>query len=411
MNRVRSDAHATTHRLRVTAAAALIASVALAGCSQGANSINITAHDDVELGDAVMAAYLSPQTFEWSEFNDTGYVVLIDSDGEARSIETSGMDTNQMVWDENGLHFSDTEHDYLLDKSGLHATKSPKTNLQMSMHTIGTSAVSVYNEGKYAKDSYRMTVVEHDGKRSSSEPAEGMLTGFAQCGEAIYATGMATGPQLKDYRSSIDRSQGQKVLARLWPGPQEIIAGADTNPEDFEYFDDAPCVDDTIYYLTTAQFGKRDADGVRPTRAVLVKWSVSTGKRTERILRDTNGDLFPSDKLEFASYDARAIRSGAIVWTDGSGKVFETELANGTTRGHSTVANVPDNSDAIYTLQTESSLYAVEVPYGPQDQIIITRHSLEGGTTEELLRTNDKFTTDTGAVLRDVALSPALLGQ
>lgn len=387
----------------------------LAGCSGSVVLDRASVPEsDVALGDAVLAMYLSPQSYSFANGYDTGYVVLVDADGTVRTLVTGGMDTGLLHWSEDGLFFADPERDYLLTADGLTTTASPKTNAQVSLHRVGTRHVAVYNDGFTEQGGYRTELVVHEGGRSELAPHEGMPWTVARCGDQLVGIQEATGPLEREYPPDGDGIR-PRLLVRLWPGTPDVLARVPaTHDEPLDGAPDAPCLDGVVHVLTYRPYGEPDADGVRARRHVVLAWDTVSGDLDHHELVDEAGEplALDGDATSFAQYGADSLVDGELRWFGPDGVVRGTDLATGRTRELvATTSRVDDTNSAVAVL-SERDAFVLDVPDDDLAQdMVLTRYPLDGDEPAEVLRVagvNAERTVH--LVLRGIAIAPHVRG-
>ncbi len=310
----------------------------LAGCGGTASlQEREVSRDEVRLGDAVFAAFLSPQSVSFSR-GTTGYLLLVDKDGEFRTLRTEPMDNGQPVWTSDGLFFADSSHDFLLDDEGLSVVQSPKPDYQNALLEVGGSVVGVYNHGFVGDSGYRDVVVAYSEGASTTTAVEGDYGIVADCDGELVGWSEVPGtlaeseglPELDD-ESSTTRS----VLSRLWPTDQEVLGVHDAEGSAGTAVVEAPCLDGVVHVLGSRTVGEQDSTGAYAMAPVLLSWSTVTGERVSHDLVDGMGEVLPLtvDHLSQAQYGSASVEAGALRWLAPDGVVYSTELATGVTRG------------------------------------------------------------------------------
>lgn len=288
--------------------------------------------DELQLGDTVVALALSPRA-DGVAADQSGYVVLVQPDGSIEVIETSGMENAQLDWTADGLIFADTQYDYFLADS-LTRIPSPKTNFQEGLFGMRSSdgqptIVGVYNQGQ-GEDQFEYvneTVVSTADSADHSE-IEGAYFLVGRCDDRVAGVGQTSGEYLQGEYRSDDWFERTHMLAWLTgtDDGQEDVVSVKVGPVSGIAADDAPCVDNTLFYL--AEF--TDAGG-GPDLA-LHAWNLDSGERQELPIRDESGlALNDQEALPYSQYGSSSIRNGNLEWMDGVGRVWQTSLESGVT--------------------------------------------------------------------------------
>ena len=173
--------------------ASLLCSVA--GCTSRPDW-RVMSNDSARLlTDTVFAAYVSRQS---SDGHMSGYVLLVGRDGAVSAVKTSGMDNAALVWDNQGLYFSDTSRDYLLTETGMRTWDSPKTDFQTAAYANPDGGwVSIYNLGFGAPGDemgYVEQVVVTSANGAVRYDVPGFITATAQCGSQVFSLAEVVSP-------------------------------------------------------------------------------------------------------------------------------------------------------------------------------------------------------------------------
>lgn len=399
---------------------AIVMVVSLAACTQIREMVSnweMLDEGTAKLNDdVVMAMYLSPQTFEWGA---PGYVLLIDKGGQVSAIRTSGMDVADMVWDENGLFFSDTERDYRLDKSGLTTWDSPKTNLQIAMYSQpnGDSYVGVYNLGFGGTDSpfsYIEQVVHTSNDGAVRYDAPGYSTLTAQCGDEVFSVHEIGEPYLERAQVMGAKPRGAPppywpdMLSKIYPSPQ-------TWPDAIRATDSVGMIAYGYAFRATCR-GTRiisvNGGGVYHSPHVVV-WPTVGGSPEFQLIRGPQGEVLKlEDDVAMAATSADWSRiDGELIWFGGDGIVRATDVITGFTvelwDSGTDMRRLPFNKVAfqdsdVYVLSTvgENS----STPF-----VKLRVHDLESGTTREILTMKlDVGKVGSTLVARDMEIRPGL---
>lgn len=355
------------------------------------------------LGEAIMSIYLSTDSSSWDD-HAAGYVLLVDRDGTYRTVRTKGMDAASMVWDRAGLHFSDTANDYRLDRDGLRTIPSAKTNYQWGMLPVGDSVVGVYNRGVESPGSYTTEIVVTHGNQSAKSLVEGNFGALASCGEELFGIAEATGQYRTGHQDPGGR--GEWLLAKIWPGDQEIVGSSDRQLNTGWNFSGAPCVDGVIYHLTGVQSGPGNV------KVELVEWSAKDGRRAEIPVRVGQRQLeFESESFAFAAGVPGWVVGRKYLWMSSDGVVRATDLESGATTKVLATGLRLDNRHRVQPFLAGNYLYVVSDPFGdPSEEISLLRFDLRDGSVKRIVTlagVNSKHPAD--VVTRGAALSPDLL--
>lgn len=400
---------------RLAAAFALASALPLASCTP---DVEVRDASATTLDEAMLAIYLSPQTYEWSDKSE-GYVLLVDRDGAYRAVPTSGMDVGRLVWNTSGLHFSDEDADYTITESDLTKIPSAKANYQYGMYQVGDTTLGFYNLGlegeSMSEGSYITELVEvHDGAAVKSQ-REGDLSTLSVCDDEVFALAEATGEFRSDYQGTGPiAGWGQLMLYKVWPGEQSVVSGADV--PDVPAVEDAPCHNGTIYYLTPDIPGDAPEEiGAEKAGVRLVGWNVKTGKRSELPLTSEHEESaikLTADQIAWSQYRPGWVVGERLHWVGADGMFRATDVRTGVTEELFPTQSVADGLDDFRAFLAGDDLYVLDVPGDPHDQLVLTRYGLPDGEREVVTTIDDIGYRDRPElVVREAALAPKLLGN
>ncbi len=326
---------------RLVATAALAVMMALAGCTSGSGSgpqqffdRAAVAESDVTLGNAAMAFFVGPQNSEMftvvGEVHKPGYLVLVDSDGSFRAVETKRMDMMRPVWSDDGLYFTDEGSDYHLTGSGLTKTENAKATAQNLMFALPDGGtVGVYNGGYGDDGGYTNQVTATTAGNARRYDAQGNYFTGARCDGQVFgltdSPGLHAGevPDVPGLRPTSAPAAGPQMLARLYPadGGEKVVAwrpqfGTGTT------IGQVPCHNGVITFLSL------DTDAAGSEQPTIVSWDTATGRHEAHSLS------LPGDfrlNLDDWGYVIQDWQDGNLHWVYADGRVFSTDSATGKT--------------------------------------------------------------------------------
>lgn len=355
--------------MRTTRYLALMVSLAaaLGACSQDVPSV---AAEDVKLGQAIAAVYLSPQVVDFGNGADTGYLMIVDSSGAAQALETGGMDTARVSWSPAGLFVSDARADILIGPQGVTRVDSPKTHAQFSSFALPGQVrhVSVYNKGHAPDGGYNSEVIVTERDRAKRYVVEGFYGSSALCGDEVY--GLATDAGRHAEEPGTPGAWSRLMLARLYPlneGAESVVGWQPPGQrEPVVTSPVVPCLDGVLTFIHQ----DAGADPARDRRRAgphVSTWNSESGKLTSLPLT-IDGKPFPvgrysgaeGDPLVFAQYDSESLtHDGLLQWLAPTGEVMSTDPLSGATRKSFDTggdwagdrAQVDFTEDAVWVLQ------------------------------------------------------------
>jgi hypothetical protein len=395
-------------------AVVLMVGGALMGCSGTASLRDReVSRDEIQLGDAVLAAFLSPQSVSFSR-GTTGYLVLVDKDGEFRTLLTEPMDNGQPVWTNDGLFFADSAHDFLLDGAGLSVVESAKPDYQNGLVEVGGAVVGVYNHGFTGESGYRDVVVTFADGVSEATAVEGDYGVVADCGGELVGWSEVPGTLAEsddlvdlDDESSTTRS----VLSRLWPGEQTVLGVHDAEGSAGMAVVEAPCLDGVVHVLGSRTVGEQDSTGAYAMAPVLLSWSTVTSEQVSHDLVDEDGEVLPLtvDHLSQAQYSSTSVAAGALRWLAPDGVVHSTDLATGVTRELFDTGISQWDGRSASSAFTGDDLYVMAGPSDSEGPLELLRFGLTDGSSEVVLTVDGVSSSlSVDLVLRGVALDPTV---
>lgn len=384
------------------AALTALAVLTLTACTtpDAAPKAEIVKPDKAELGETVLAFYLSPDTDAATAETKRrpAYLVLVQADGGKKLIETNGMREPHIAWSSQGLFFSDDTRDHILGEDGMTSFENKKSSLQQAAFALpgDKGFLAVYNEGFSENESgYTNQVAvttkagsqlyQVEGNYYMNALCDGVLNGIAtQPGTHVQAS--ATVPGM---RSKVDTAAEPELLSQLYPatgGREKVLAWrAAFNAGDHNRH--VPCHNGVITFLSDYT----DADD-RP-HTTIVSWDTRTGTYTERPLVDARNrpiteNLADPETFSQKHYDARSTRDGHLEWLSGDGRIMSTDMASGIT--------TPRFDTGLASSATSSSQAAFT-----EQSIHVVQETFDGRTPVKIKR----FDRATGALVSEIAVS------
>ena len=378
----------------------------LAACSMNGDVLtsNLVDHDDVRLGDAALAVFVSPQSNSDDAEGGNGYVALVDPGGAVRTVETAVMDAGQLVWNTDGLHFSDSARNFQLGSEGLVVTDSPKPDYQVSAQDMDGSVVSVFNDGWASDSDYRMVAVEQGVQESHEADLSGAFWLVSRCADRLVAVAPASGDFLDAYPED-SVGIAPRVLYSIWPGEQEPLAVTEAPYLMEDAARDAPCHDEVVHFLTESGDPDVEGDALHP---VVVSWDTATGRRVEHdLLSELGAELSLGEgDLVYARYGAESLVDGELRWLGQDGTVHATDIDDGST------AKMFDVGEGVVEAQfTRGSLFVLAVPEGSA-AATLTRYELATGSAESVVSVEGLESYDSEDMsVQSIAVSPQLIAE
>ncbi|UUX59635.1 hypothetical protein [Glutamicibacter halophytocola] len=338
---------------RKRAATAFLVTLSALGMGLSGCSSSVWGAPEAEvLGEGKYALCFSKQSSAMDGKHQDGKLVIANQDGSFSEIQTWGMDTCSMAWNEAGLFFSDTRNDYRLDNAGLTTISSEKTDSQYGMlATSSDTAVGIYNLG-FSETGYITQVVTTSGTTSTKKEIEGGYFIVSKCDGAVYGMGIGTGP----YSTTGDPETEPMVLNQLTgtADGKEKNVGSSSEAREGISLEDAPCIGGKIYYISDAKRGGLDASA----QPVLSSWDVDTGKYESHplVTEDKNLTLFRQDGTGFPYVASGSVNNGALEWLGAGNSIMSTELKNGNTKQRFTVEGYRNDSAMSKAVFTENEV-------------------------------------------------------
>lgn len=401
-----------TKRLYFITTVAMI--IGLTGCtpsSPPSMANNQVSESDVSLGESIAAFYLSRQSAGFTGETGDGYVGLLAPSGEVSVLRTSGMDNGQLDWNEAGLVFADTGHDYHLADS-LTKTKSSKTNFQQAIFaTDNGGSLGLYNDG-FTDEGYVDQFVTTSSESAQMREVEGNYSVTGLCDGNIFGTAEPSGPYAKEAEQAGHTLMGDfelrsQMLAQLDPGSQqkERVISIQTVDEGSQFSSDAPCENGQLFHLASLVPDSH-------TRSLALRvWNVDTGDFTQHPITLMPGTepLVNNDLgYELDGYDSASLRDGRFDWVTIDGRVLSTNIIDGATEEIFTLAADgydPENPlRAVEFTQTTVEALTVDSSAGSASFVVYDRET--GQELDRLDVPNISEALEAGLVLRDMAVLP-----
>ncbi len=411
-------------RTRVVAAAMAIlvaATTLLSGCSNNSDD------HEVDLGDYEWAIFMS-------EYRNTGllprsligYVALVRADGSYDLIEHEGMDQGQISWTEHGINFADVKGDHWMTADGGAAVEQDRVGLMDGLVTLsdGVTRVGVYNGG-FQEDGYREEVVisRPDSSERHALNTVGFYPMISVCKDDVYAAYSMT-PEDGDARFIFDQIVEDGALKHVSVGTYSVPFS------EFGYFaNDAPCVEDRIYFLGNfinydgeqrvvdellAPHMQSNTWGNNEALA-LVSVDSTTGELNCLPLTTENGASLDlgSDEDDYSVYDAHSLDDkGNFVWFGGNGVLYRTDVATGQTSILSDELErdlQPDAPEWLYHFSSDENTATVLVE-DTQDPLAQPRIVVFDKTTGKIIKDIQinglKHDVPEFMIFRDIAQKP-----
>ena len=366
--------------------------------------------EDASAQGVIAAAYISPQLHALDS-ESTGYVLLIDDDGDASALETSGMANPALAWSDQGLFFGDVHHDYLLSLDGLSVSESPKTDYQHTLFTTAEGSVGLYNDG-FTENGYIEQVVEYDGEESTLTEVEGMYLATGMCDGQMYGVAEPTGRYADQAAQEGIENNGEAgfnalMLTQLTgtsSGTEELVAIHQV-PDSDQWAFDSPCQDRVLRHLATRYDDEHSAG-----TPVLRSWNTSTGQFNEVELHYSDGRALETTEFGFQAHGTAPLSGGEDSYQWVSTATYElmtTDIYTGETEpiteldGHFDPA-----TSTLLTQFTDTHLWTLSFTHGDHAMVIRSydRHTGDLDRTLEVAEFTDRLNDED--VLGGFAVQP-----
>ena len=134
-----------------------------------------------------------------------GNVVIVGRDGSLTRRDISSLSSHDISWEEDSLFFSDTDHDYWIDKEGIvDIVESKKTDVGDSVVSLngGKERLSLYNNG-FTSDSIRYDqfdeqIVLATRDKSIMHSYSKWIRNTSICDGSVYGFGLQADPNYQD---------------------------------------------------------------------------------------------------------------------------------------------------------------------------------------------------------------------
>lgn len=318
-----------------------------------------------------------------------GRLILIKADGSFETIETSGMDSAKLIWDERGIYFTDKEKDYLLTNDGLQTWDELKATGHYSLYERGDEYISLYNAGRLKetpKGSYSTQVVVRSGSMSRNFIVEGEHAASGLCEDGqVYSVAEPTGDYqdpsqprgLEEYAVALFRvnldAEKEELVARGGEDIGSVLSRATV------------CENRVLYSIMRVRDGET---WEKPSLAYLLAWDTVTGEYAVRQMLDPEGEpvqasLEGGGRIAELGYhdDFVVAEDGRLHWYMGD-RVFATDLATGMTEELFEV--FPETVNGNVNIRFGEDDFTLFIDDHDLDYFMMTRH--DRATGEELNR-------------------------
>ena len=319
----------------VAAFAVIVVTAAASGCVQGASSVPMavyfTESSDVSLDGVVYAVYVSPQDVSLtpSAIAPVGRVLLVKADGTFSEIRTEGMYSGRLLWDSQGLAFSDAHHDYWVDDAGLRisATETETTTAQYGVFRLanGRGVVGIYNYG-YVPGFYASRISFASGGASADvTQIPGAYDVLGQCDDgAVYGVTSASGIEVTAENEAFEAMSLVQLVGKNGTRGSGVIA---TYPDaQLGYSgDSAACHGNELTYIINPS-GERSATNI-------AVWDVSTGafRQTSLVGEDGKTQWESGEVANFAQFNSSSLSGRYFDWYGGADQILSTNIDSGKT--------------------------------------------------------------------------------
>lgn len=282
------------------------------------------------VGAAEIAVVIAPQS--WDVAVMAGRIVLIGPDNSFSKLDTAGIDTPRLVWEEAGLAFSDRGQDYVLSSSLRATPRSVAASTQTGIYpgAVNGEFIGVFNAG-FVAAGYRFDVTTFGPRGSVTRPLDGMADAIGGCGSSYFAITHPSMAQSRTHRI-VALPAGSVAAARPIGRSSDGVTIGGLNYR-------TPCVNDQLLVL----HGDDDARPDRPPTSspdddlvpgFLTVADVRSGSLRLIELKGADGHPreFARAAISRPQYAATTISDGYVSWVAGDGVVYRTAVKDGSTR-------------------------------------------------------------------------------
>lgn len=298
-------------------------------------------------------------SYQWAIFTSTyrntgilpspssGYAIFVRDDGSYDLVSHSGMDSGEISWTQEGVHYADTNGEHWITKQGTTSVKGNRIDLMDALVTLsdGLTRVGVYNGGRQGKKYHEEVVVSRPGSSVHHKlETVGFYPMVSACGDNVY-TAYSKASEVSNGRFIFDQIVDKGAVKRRNLNTQSMPSS-----EFSFYANDAPCAQNRIYFMGSFTI----YDGAKPTgdtklaphmgrcpgggedecALALVVADANTGRLNWLPVVNENGssEKFSSESAIEVGLDAHSLNEkGKLIWISGYGVLYETNVENGKT--------------------------------------------------------------------------------
>ncbi|MDR1266384.1 MAG: hypothetical protein LBK42_12725 [Propionibacteriaceae bacterium] len=299
------------------------------------------------------------------------------------------MDVAALLWDEQGLFFSDTARDYLLTGQGLQTWDSPKTNLQTAVHADPAGGhVAVYDPGAGPPATVQVVATTSRGAARHDAPGRSALT--AWCGQKLYSVAETAEPYLDLIQATgvVERDTSPRwpdMLTQLWPQPDNLESGLISVWPDGQdgYASGGACHKNTILTLTVGQGHPAD----------VVAWPTDgRPPKTHPVVGPDGRPLGPDPATASPIVSSGLVTDWSadddhVTWCCGDGVIRSTDIHTGRTDNlwDTGAERVRSGRNAIAFDGPVAHVLAATDPADPNSPLRLRSHDLSRHTTQDVL--------------------------
>lgn len=246
---------------RIVAAAAVLAVIALAVAAglvwRDRRWGRVVSLEDIDLADVYAVTRIAVDE-TWNRPREPQFIAFLHTDGSYELVRMEHMYLSAMVWDSDGLFFSDENHDYLMTvrdgATQVSVVDSPKrADTQLAAwHEggdepyAGMFSVGFTDDPASGEYQYQMLVSDGQSSRTVDFTNEFTYTSFAACGTTLYGLDSSAGADGEPRTAYLDRiaSDGE-------PDKRRVAEGSGPLEDMFTTGQTLPCEDDVIYMIGT----------------------------------------------------------------------------------------------------------------------------------------------------------------
>lgn len=407
---------------KIVAAVLTLALMCSTGCASGqGETLSV---EELRLNsDVVLALRFSPEAYEVTNFNKSGYIVLVKADGSFQAADIGPMDDAEMIWDSDSLYFGGSNSEYQLRESDIVISeRSSYQDMETARALLpdGKGFMAVYNVGfedddDYSKGYNQLIVTNEKGVHTELQ-VSGFADDIATCGDRIVE--ISEYKYLKESdKEIISAPEHSELVMQMYPRPNSIpesvlveIEGDPAVEIGTAYSHQIPCVNNKMYALSS-KVGVAEDGSYYNLGSVLRVFDINSGEY--KTIPLTNAD--PNSKQlgteELVIWDGQLSSDNkSYIWvSDYDWTVREVDLQTGVVSEKFKVeVTNPDVPSRV--VMTDKFLFVLD-EVSNSKPFKLVRYDLSTGQKTDLFEIRDLHTINRRAMttngLQAMALNPA----